>query len=215
MDRLRKVQAPVYSAPMDERSELPLFPLGTVLFQEGRLPLQIFEPRYLDLVSRCMRESAPFGVVLIRRGSDARQHPEAKQPQIFEIGSEARIVDFNQLSSGRLGITVQGGRKFRVCRTCELTDHLLIGEVAFLPEEPEAGIGPDHESLVELLGELMEHPGVQKLNLAINLADARSVGWRLSELLPIEPEIKQSLLQLQYPRERLQELTRLVNKLRG
>jgi len=197
------------------RTDLPLFPLGTVLFQGGRLPLQVFEPRYLDLVSRSMREGSSFGITLIRRGSDIRIGRGGSQPDIFEIGTEARIVDFNQLSSGRLGIVVEGGRKFRVYDTWEQSDLLLIGEVAFLPEEPESGIAEEHQELVDLLKELNEHPEVQKLALQIDLDDARSVGWRLSELLPIEPEIKQSLLQLQYPRERLQELRRLITKLRG
>jgi uncharacterized protein len=197
------------------RSDLPLFPLGTVLFQGGRLPLQIFEPRYLSLVSRCMRESSTFGVTLIRRGSDVRTSRGGSQPDIFEVGTEARIVDFHQLSSGRLGIVIEGLRKFRIYDTWEQSDLLLIGEVAFLPEEPVSGVAEVHSELVDLLGELMLHPEVQKLALDIDLSDARSVGWRLSELLPIEPEIKQALLQLQYPRERLQELKRLVTKLRG
>jgi len=197
------------------RTDLPLFPLGTVLFQGGRLPLQIFEPRYLDLVSRCMREGSNFGITLIRRGRDVRAGRGDSQPDIFEIGTEARIIDFNQLSSGRLGIVVEGLRKFRVYDTWEQSDLLLIGEVAFLPEEPQSAIADTHSELVDLLSELTLHPEVQKLSLDIDLTDARSVGWRLSELLPIEPEIKQSLLQLQYPRERLQELKRLVTKLRG
>ena len=201
-------------ATRSARLDLPLFPLGTVLFQGGRLPLQIFEPRYLDLVSRSMREGSSFGVTLIRRGGDVRLKDEG-QPDIFEIGTEARIVDFNQLSSGKLGIVVEGGRKFRIYDTWEQSDLLMVGEVAFLPDEPEVGIGPEHRELVELLGELMGHPEVQKLGFDIDLEDARSVGWRLSELLPIEPEIKQALLQLQYPRERLQELRRLITKLRG
>ncbi|MGD8418056.1 MAG: LON peptidase substrate-binding domain-containing protein [Pseudomonadales bacterium] len=196
------------------RCELPLFPLGTVLFQGGNLQLQIFEPRYLAMVSRCMRDGTPFGVVLIRQGSDTWQ-PGRHGPELFEIGTEARIVDFNQLSNGRLGITVRGNRKFRVREVRELEDHLLMGTVTFLPEEPATRVGAEHQDLVDLLSELLTHPGVQKLNLEIDLNDARSVGWRLSELLPIEAEIKQSLLQLQLPRERLQELTRLVNKLRG
>ena len=200
---------------MDPTSaRLPLFPLGTVLFQDGNLQLQIFEPRYLDMISGCMREGSPFGVVLIRSGSDT-WHPEAASPDVFDIGTEAHIVDFNQLSNGRLGITVRGRRKFRVRSISEQENHLLIGEVAFLPEEPAMTVGAEHQELVDLLSELMAHPGVQELNLDIDLGDARSVGWRLSELLPIEAEIKQSLLQLQLPRERLQELTRLVNKLRG
>jgi Lon protease-like protein len=197
------------------RFDLPLFPLGTVLFPGGRLPLQIFEPRYLDLVSRCMREGSSFGVVLIRAGSDIRVGLRSKQPEVFDIGSEAKIVDFNQLSSGRLGITIEGGRKFRVHDTWEQSDGLLIGEVAILPEEPELAVSEDHQELVDLLNELTLHPEVAKLQLNIELDDARCVGWRLSELLPIEPEIKQSLLQLPYPRERLQELRRLITKLRG
>ena len=71
------------------------------------------------------------------------------------------------------------------------------------------GVGSEHQELIDLLSELMDHPGVQRLKLQIDFTDARSVGWRLAELLPIDAEIKQSLLQLQLPRERLQELTRL------
>ena len=200
---------------MNDNLEIPLFPLGTVLFQGGRLPLQIFEPRYLDMVSRCMRGQSPFGVVLIRRGSDSRRHADAQQPEIFDVGTLAEVVDFNQLSGGRLGIVVKGGKKFRIASTREQADHLLLGEVRYIAAEPNLAIGDDHAALVTILRELIKHPGVQKLDLDIDFDDARSVGWRLSELLPIEPEIKQSLLQLQFPRERLQELTRLVNKLRG
>ena len=196
--------------------EIPLFPLRVVLFDGGRLPLQIFETRYLDMVSLCMREASPFGVVLIRGAdSDARLHPDSQQPQIFEVGTEAEIVDFNQLPNGRLGIIVKGGGKFRVVSTREQADHLLLGVVEYLPAEPVVAVGNEHEPLVDILRELVKHPGVQKLGLEIDFADARSVGARLAELLPIEPEIKQSLLQLQLPRERLQELTRLVNKFRG
>jgi len=195
-------------------AELPLFPLGTVLFQGGNLQLQIFEPRYTDMVGHCMRDSTAFGVVLIRQGSDTWR-PGTSGPELFDIGTEAHIVDFNPLGNGRLGITIRGHRKFRIRNVREQPDHLLIGKVAYLPEEPLLTIGSEHQGLVDLLSELLAHPGVQQLNLDIDLSDARAVGWRLSELLPIEAEIKQSLLQLQLPRERLQELTRLVNKLRG
>ena len=99
--------------------------------------------------------------------------------------------------------------------SAEQADHLLLGEVELLPAEPESTVPSEHAPLVDILKELVKHPGVQKLGLEIDFADARSVGARLAELLPIEPEIKQSLLQLQLPRERLQELTRLVNKFRG
>ncbi len=195
--------------------ELPLFPLHPVLFPGGRLPLQIFEPRYLDMVVRCMRDDTPFGVVLIRRGADARLGGDDAQPEIFDVGTDAHVVDFNQLSNGRLGIVVRGGRKFRVRGRYEQSDHLLIGQVEYLPEEPALSVGEEHQELVDILQELVKHPMIEKLGLDIQFEDARSVGWRLAELLPIEPEIKQSLLKLQWPRERLQELTRLVDKLRG
>ncbi|MEQ8858443.1 MAG: LON peptidase substrate-binding domain-containing protein [Pseudomonadales bacterium] len=200
---------------MSEIVEIPLFPLHPVLFPGGRLPLQIFEPRYMDMVVRCMREEAPFGVVLIRKGGDARLSGDADQPDIFDVGTDAHVVDFNQLSNGRLGIVIRGGRKFRVRGRYEQADHLLIGQVEYLPEEPALLVGEEHRELVDILQELVKHPMIEKLGLDIQFEDARSVGWRLAELLPIEPEIKQSLLKLQWPRERLQELTRLVGKLRG
>ena len=200
---------------MPDTVEIPLFPLHPVLFPGGRLPLQIFEPRYMDMVVRCMRDGAPFGVVLIRRGADARVSGDGEQPDIFDVGTDAHVVDFNQLSNGRLGIVVRGGRKFRIRGLREQADHLLLGRVEYLPEEPALTVGEEHRELVDILQELIKHPMIEKLGLDIQFEDARSVGWRLAELLPIEPEIKQSLLKLQFPRERLQELTRLVDKLRG
>lgn len=192
--------------------ELPLFPLRTVLFPGGVLPLRVFEPRYIDMVGRCMREGIGFGVVLIRAGTEARLSREDSQPDIFEIGTEARIVDFNQADNGLLGLVTQGGRKFKVKTTREQADHLLVGDVEFLPEEPEGELLAEHEPLVSVLKQLTEHPLVQKLNLEVDFGQARSVSLRLSDLLPIEPEIKQSLLQLQWPRERLTELKRIVGK---
>ncbi len=192
--------------------ELPLFPLRTVLFPGGVLPLRLFEPRYVDMVGYCMRENIGFGVVLIRTGVEARSSREDSQPDIFEVGTEARIVDFNQADNGLLGIVTHGSRKFAIKETREQSDHLMIGEVEFLPEEPEGELLLEHDALVAVLKQLTEHPLVQKLNLEVDFAQARSVSLRLADLLPIEPEIKQSLLQLRWPRERLTELNRIVGK---
>jgi hypothetical protein len=90
-----------------------------------------------------------------------------------------------------------------------------MGSVEYLPEERSASVAAEHAPLVEILRELMKHPLVEKLSLPVDYGDARSVGWRLAELLPLEPEIKQSLLQMNLPRERLTELRRLVEHLRG
>ncbi|MEE9254186.1 MAG: LON peptidase substrate-binding domain-containing protein, partial [Pseudomonadales bacterium] len=163
----------------------------------------------------CMREGTGFGVVLIREGSEARIRPDEAPPEIFDFGTYARIVDFDQLPDGLLGIMGTGERKFRVIRTYEREDHLLMGEVEFLPDEPEMELPEEFEGLADLLRELLEHPIVKRLNLTVDLADARSVSWRLAELLPLEPEIKQSLLQLRHPRERLMELKRIIDNLQS
>ncbi len=204
-----------------ESLQLPLFPLRTVLFPGGVLPLRIFEPRYTDMVSLCMRQQHGFGVVLIREGQETRA-PEVgalanleSGPKTFEIGTEANIVDFNLADNGMLGIVVHGGRKFRIRRTTIQPDGLMLGEVEILPDEVPGELRAEHEPLVEVLKELTNHPLVKQLNLQVNFEEARSVSFRLAELLPVEPEIKQSLLQLRMPRERLTELSRIVAKFQG
>lgn len=200
------------STTQTQTETLPLFPLRTVLFPGGKLPLRVFEPRYVDMVGHCMREGIGFGVVLIRSGPESRESPQDSQPDIFEVGTEARIVDFNQADNGLLGIVSRGYRKFAVRRTYEQPDHLLMGDVEYLPEEPEGELLEQHASLVAVLRELTQHPMVERLQLEVDFDEARSVSLRLAELLPIEPEIKQSLLQLRWPRERLAELGRIVGK---
>ena len=198
---------------MVDLREIPLFPLRAVLFDGGRLPLRIFEPRYMDMIGNCMRENGVFGVVLIRQGRDARLSVDDEQPEIFDVGTEATIIDFNQLEAGMLGILARGGRKFRVVETWELKNHLLMGRVERLPEEPSGLSTNAHGPLLEILRALVRHPMIEKLNLDIDYDDARSVSWRLAELLPIEPEVKQGLLELDHPEDRLKSLTRLVSRL--
>lgn len=195
--------------------EIPLFPLRTVLFNGGRLPLKIFEPRYLDMVSQCLKNQTGFGVVLIREGAETHTTQEAVQPRLFGIGTYATIVDFSELPGGMLGIITAGGPKFRILSTTEQADNLLIGEVEFLPEERRQDLSEDHQPLIDILRQLLEHPMVKRLELEVDFGDARAVSWALADLLPMEPEIKQSLLQMQLPRERLAELKRLVANMRG
>jgi len=200
---------------MSETVQIPLFPLRSVLFPQGVLPLRIFEPRYIDMIGRCMREEGGFGIVLIRQGAEAQLSPDVDQPSLFEVGTQARIVDFNQADNGLLGIVCHGDSKFRICSTHEQPDHLLIGEVEFLAEEPVGELLDEHEPLVSVLRELVQHPLIQQLGLQVEFDEARSVSLRLADLLPIEPEIKQALLQMRWPKERLTELQRIVTKFQG
>lgn len=204
-----------YAARVSTLTEIPLFPLRTVLFPGGQLPLRIFEPRYVDLVRNCLRDDAGFGVVLIREGDEAKLSEDYELPKVFQVGTEAKIVDFNQLSDGLLGVVALGARKFRLVESWTGKDNLQWGKVEFLEPESTAPVGDEHADLVTLLRELVQHPLVEKMKISVDYDDARSVGCRLAELLPIEPEIKQSLLQLNWPRERLTELTRLLQKLRS
>ena len=201
---------------MEGTREIPLFPLGQVLFLGGCMSLRIFEPRYVDMVRGCLRDESGFGVVLIRAGGDTWAANESAHPDIFNIGTFARIVDFDGSQGGLFNIKIRGEYKFRIHETREQPDHLLRGDVERLPEEREARVGEDFELLTSLLEDLMRHPLMaERWGDAIDLDDARAVSWRLSDMLPFSPEIKQGLLQMHLPRERLTEIRRLVNKLRG
>jgi Lon protease-like protein len=200
----------------DEQVSMPIFPLRTVLFPGGVLPLRIFEPRYVDMVRWCMREQASFGVVLLREGGEVIAGADAStaDQELFAVGTEAEIFDFNQADNGLLGIVAQGRRKFSLLDVERQRDGLLLGHVQFLPPEPEGELVDEHEPLVAVLKDLLQHPLIQQLNPQVDLAQARSVSYRLADLLPIEPEIKQTLLQIAWPKERLSELRRLVGKFR-
>lgn len=196
---------------------MPIFPLRTVLFPGGILPLRIFEPRYVDMIRWCMREQATFGVVLLRQGSEVNTPADAagNDRELFKIGTEAEIIDFNQADNGLLGIVAQGRRKFSIVDTREKKDGLLLASVQYLPDEAVGELTDEHETLVTVLKDLLQHPLIQQLNPEVDLQQARSVSYRLADLLPLEPEIKQALLQMNWPKERLSELRRLVGKFRG
>lgn len=195
-----------------ELPEIPLFPLRSVLFPEGVLPLRIFEPRYVDMIRWCMRNQVNFGVVLLRTGSDVAIKDADALPDVFRVGTEAKIVDFNQADNGLLGIVALGGRKFSIKESYIQKDGLLKATVEFAIEEPLGELNSVHDPLVAVLQDLMQHPLIQQLNPPTRLDEARSVSYRLADLLPVEPEIKQTLLQMNGPTERLAELERLVTK---
>ena len=131
-------------------AEIPLFPLNTVLFPGGPLPLRIFETRYTDMVRRCMREQSAFGVVLIRAGAEV-----GEVANTAEIGTTARIVDFYQLPDRLLGITCAGEKKFRVLARRRQPDGLNVGTVEWLPEEPKLEVPGEHAHLAALLRKVL------------------------------------------------------------
>ena len=186
-------------------SIIALFPLHTVLFPGGPLPLRIFETRYTDMVRRCMREQQPFGVVLIQEGDEAG--PVATTAT---IGCSVRIADFYTLKDGLLGISCVGERKFRVLRVWRAADGLNMGEVAWLDAEPARALPQEYEHLGATVRRAVDELPQQYQHVEKHFEDATWVGARLTELLPIELNDKQLLLELDDPIARLDALLALV-----
>ena len=189
-------------------AEIPLFPLPMVLFPGGKLPLQIFEPRYLDMVKNCMREEIGFGMILIEEGQQVLKNAEQQLPSIAHCGTYCSIVDFDQQRNGLLQITVEGQTKFAVRDQYENPDRLMLAQVEFLPEEEDIPVPDNKQHLVNLLETLTQHKSVQQLGLSINFETARDVGGRLAELLPCPNDFKQRMLEMKNPVIRLSELER-------
>ncbi len=183
--------------------QVPLFPLNTVLFPGGPLPLRIFETRYLDMISRCLKEDAPFGVVLIREGS------ETGAAATHEIGTLARIVDWYQGSDGLLGVTAIGEHRFRVLSSRRQPDGLNVGDIEVLPDEPAVPLPEKYRAMPEILAGVLDDLGLLYESLERRLDDAAWVTSRFVEILPLDLEQKQRCLESSDPQERL----RLVQKL--
>ncbi len=185
-------------------TSIPLFPLNIVLFPGGPLPLRIFETRYVDMVRACMREARGFGVVLIRSGN------EVGPAQTYGVGTIAKIMDFDQLPGGLLGLSCVGVERFRILETSVAKDGLNRGEVELLAPEPVVGVPPRHARLATLLRTVLPQLGEVYSGMVMHLDDAAWVGHRLAEILPIHSYEKQSLLELDDPLQRLDLLAPLA-----
>jgi uncharacterized protein len=190
---------------VNEGNVISLFPLHTVLFPGGPLPLRIFETRYTDMVRRCMREQQPFGVLLIQDGDEA-----GEVATTATVGCSARIADFHTLHDGLLGISCVGERKFRVSRVWRATDGLNMGEVAWLPAEREVALPEQYGHLADTVRRALEDLSEHYEHVERKFDDATWIGARLTELLPIELADKQALLELDDPIERLETLMTVV-----
>jgi len=173
----------------DQRRTIPLFPLKTVLFPGGVLPLRIFEPRYLDMISGCLRNDTGIGVVLIRDGSETDGVPE-----IHELGTLSRISYWHRRNDGLLGVTLKGETRFRILDIEVRPDRLMLAEVAILPNCASCTIPDNRQPLVELLQQIIGQLEPPFSTLAPAWDDAEWVSARLAELLPLALPEKQRLL---------------------
>ena len=190
---------------------LPLCPLDTVLFPGCALELQIFEARYLDMISRCMKQGEGFGVVCIIEGAEVGE----AAGQFSAIGCEALVRDFDQRPNGLLGIRVEGGRRFRVQRAQVLPDQLTLAEVEWLDEQPEQPLAAEHADLLALHSALSAHPLVESLGMPGAPAGQVALANQLAYLLPLDAEQKLQLLEISEVMLRLELLQQLLERLQG
>ena len=187
-----------------ENSVIALFPLHTVLFPGGPLPLRIFETRYTDMVRNCMREQQPFGVVLIQEGEEGG--PVATTAT---VGCSARIADFYTLQDGLLGISCVGERKFSVQRVWRAPDGLNLANVSWLEPEPRVALPEEYAQFGATVRRALEELAEHYQHVEKHFDDAAWVGARITELLPIGLNDKQVLLELDDPIARLDALLNL------
>ncbi|MDT8388590.1 MAG: LON peptidase substrate-binding domain-containing protein [Thiogranum sp.] len=197
---------------MRDPEEITLFPLQTVLFPGGVLPLRIFEPRYLDMVSECLRAQRGFGICAIRSGAET-----GKAADCYATGTLARIQDFDRDENNLLSVVVQGERRFRIVARRLTHNQLLRADVSWLDEGADAALPVRHQPLAKLLAQLLRRAGKPYTDLPADYEHTAWVVARLTELLPFALSDKQRLLEMDAPLERLDALYRelLAEEFRG
>jgi len=188
---------------------LPLFPLGQPLFPGLRLELQIFEQRYLKLVRSSMREETGFGICAIYEGREVG----SVVPTIYDCGALVKIVDWNQLSNGLLGITVEAKERFWVGEKEVDPDGLLRSEVEFFEEEVDEAIPEWASGLVEIYEEMLLHPEILRRLPAVDSIRASGLGWGLSQVLPMSEDAKMDCFRTKSPCDRLELVAEQIQTL--
>jgi Lon protease-like protein len=186
--------------------EIPLFPLQTVLFPGGRLPLRIFEQRYMDMAKACLRDGAPFGVCLIREG---REVGEAALPEA--MGCTARIVEWDMPQLGLLQVVARGERRFRMHGRRVQADGLALAGAELLDEESDAPLDAQADLCARVLRRMVDAAPAGLVELPPRYDSSAWVSARLAELLPLSLASKQRLLEMDDARDRLEILRRLIS----
>ncbi|MAJ30464.1 MAG: peptidase S16 [Gammaproteobacteria bacterium] len=192
---------------MSDREELPIFPLRTILFPDSKLPLRIFEPRYIDMVSRSMREDSEFGIILSRESTDPKMF------ETYDTGTLAKIIDWDQGGDGLLGITTIGTQKFQLKELNKQEDGLNIGTIERLEKEGDYKPLKEFTHLVELLQAILDDVNIYGDDEK-NFDSASWISYRFAEILPLRIEDKQKCLEIDDPIIRLNFLEPLIKMIR-
>ena len=194
---------------ISQRQTVPIIPLHTVLFPDGPLPLRIFEPRYLDMISKCLKDGTDFGICLISDGDEVGAVASA-----HEVGTLADIRDWHMEKDGILGVTVSGKNRFQVRSSKILSNQLMMAEIElFNDEEVHPSIPQEFQTLVGFLKDHLDKVPEQYRDLPCRYDDANWVGFRLAEILPLKLSQKQYFLQLDDPLVRIERLSAVMDHL--
>jgi hypothetical protein len=196
---------------------LPLFPLGTVLFPGGVLPLRIFEVRYLDMIGKCHKAGAPFGVVSLTQGTEV-QKPGSSEA-FSTVGTLATISDYDSPRPGLMMIRISGTQRFHITSRDQLKHGLWIADVERVPDDMKVAIPDDLQvastALKQLIHSLeLKSGGKEPLPLQepYQLDDCGWVANRWCELLPLPVALKQRLMELDNPLVRLELVSDVLAK---
>ena len=170
--------------------ELPIFPLGTVLFPDGLLPLRIFEQRYLDMTKACILDDAPFGVCFIRDGKEVGEPAEP-----FEIGCSARIAEWDMPHLGMFSLLCRGEQRFRIVERWVESRGLQRARVRPMEASPAQDLPARHAGLGVLLERIVQQVGANNFPQPLRTGDAQWVARRLCETLPLESALKLRVLE--------------------
>ena len=187
------------------RKEIHIFPLNTVLFPGGMLPLKVFEQRYIEMTKACLRDNRPFGVCLIREG---REVGTAAVPE--PVGCLAVIEQWDMPQLGVFQLVARGGDRFRIHEMRVAPNHLISAMVDVIP--PDSGTGAVDQLCREVLQAIIDKVGAERFPAPLGLDDPAWVGYRLAELLPLDARVKQELLEAAGAGVRLERLHGLLVK---
>ncbi len=185
---------------------VPIFPLATVLYPGMRLPLRIFEPRYMEMAKACLKHDSAFGVCLIREGE------EVGTPAVPEtVGCLARIAEWDMETVGILKVKALGLERFRLLRTKTTGAGLILGDIERMGAEVAAE-SPELAESADFVRKVVEALGSARFAEPYRYDDASWVGFRLAEILPLRTPVKQKLLELTDPVARLSILHRFLRE---
>lgn len=198
-------------------TSLPLFPLGTVLFPGGLLPLRIFEVRYLDMIGKCHRAGAPFGVVSLTQGGEVRT--PGSQEAFSTIGTLATITELETPQPGLMQIRCSGAQRFRITASERLKHGLWVADVQRLDADMRVPVPDDLKNTAEALDKLIQSlqqratdPAQLPLQGPWHFDDCGWVANRWSELLPLPLQLKQRLMELDNPLVRLELISDVLSR---